>query len=59
MTQLKRHKISKLPTTKTPGYKMHSDGFGPQANGEFAFSDDIEKWRKGKSKATNNAKPLF
>lgn len=55
----KTAKISKLPTSKTKKYKLHSDGYGQQNNGDFAFSDDIEKWRHGKAKPTRNAPNLF
>lgn len=55
----KRDKISHLPTTKTKGYKLHSDGFGQQNNGDFAFSDDLEKWKHGKAKPTKKAPNLF
>lgn len=55
----KRDKISKLPTSKTKGYKIHSDGYGQQNNAEFCFSESIEKWKHGKSKPTKKAPNLF
>lgn len=56
----KRVKISKLPTTTNVNkyYKYHSEGYGFQ-NGDFAFSDDINKWMVSKVSARRKHKCLF
>lgn len=59
MTAKKQHKISTLPTTKrNKYYKVHDEGYGFQ-NGDFAFSDDLDDWKYGKTRRGAKYPDLF